>query len=486
MPRLIQSILPCLFFTLLSTYASAEDVFLGEAFLVSDTTSGSQDHPSVAMASDDSFVVVWRDGRLIEGRLFDREGTPLGPPFEVSSSTLGQKRQPDVDRLADGSFVVTWEDTNSPGGAPGYDISARRFDAEGQPLGNDFLVNTYLTASQYEPQIAFDPQGNFVVAWESRGSFGDDTSFSSIQARRFDATGTALGDQFQVNTFTPTTEHRVGLAVARDGRFVVTWEERFTTANVRARAFEADGTSVGDDFIVHAATLGNDSGPAAIAFRGDGDFLVTWRFDEPGPGFDFARTRLFEFPQLPLTDDKDASGGFDLFDAGRAVDDDPNGGFVVTWEAGGPSANNEERSLFTRRVNAQGQPVGAALEFANDLHHNKDSDIRVASDDRFVVVWASNDPDFGDSDDFGVVARFVAPDRDGDGIGDPADNCPDDPNPSQDDADLDTVGDPCDQCEGDDTVLLDRCGICGGNDACFVFEDGFESGDTLLWSTTVG
>lgn len=59
------------------------------------------------------------------------------------------------------------------------------------------------------------------------------------------------------------------------------------------------------------------------------------------------------------------------------------------------------------------------------------------------------------------------PDSDGDGVPDDADNCPDDPNPNQEDADLDLIGDICDpfpddrdneqaQCEADLAQCLSR------------------------------
>lgn len=64
---------------------------------------------------------------------------------------------------------------------------------------------------------------------------------------------------------------------------------------------------------------------------------------------------------------------------------------------------------------------------------------------------------------------FAAPDADGDGVGDPFDNCPTVPNPTQTDADLDGIGDACDICtdtDGDglgdpgfpaNTCILDNC-----------------------------
>ena len=97
-------------------------------------------------------------------------------------------------------------------------------------------------------------------------------------------------------------------------------------------------------------------------------------------------------------------------------------------------------------------------------------------------------------------------DADGDTVPDGCDVCPgfDDTQ----DGDLDGVPDGCDLCLGDDATgdvdgdglcasvdcddmdsdvgLPDRCGVCGGDGtSCLIFEDGFESGDTSGWSTTV-
>ncbi|HET6277954.1 MAG TPA: HYR domain-containing protein, partial [Candidatus Polarisedimenticolia bacterium] len=64
------------------------------------------------------------------------------------------------------------------------------------------------------------------------------------------------------------------------------------------------------------------------------------------------------------------------------------------------------------------------------------------------------------------AALTVVGDRDGDEVVDPVDNCPDDPNASQDDADADGIGDPCDNCPTvDNPAQLDHDGD-GSGDAC--------------------
>ncbi|MEM7249280.1 MAG: FG-GAP-like repeat-containing protein [Acidobacteriota bacterium] len=60
----------------------------------------------------------------------------------------------------------------------------------------------------------------------------------------------------------------------------------------------------------------------------------------------------------------------------------------------------------------------------------------------------------------------VASDRDGDGITDRADGCPDDPDPLQEDRDLDGVGDACDLCPDDADSLNGDAEGDGFGDAC--------------------
>ncbi|MEO7795814.1 MAG: hypothetical protein ABIV06_13680, partial [Thermoanaerobaculia bacterium] len=78
--------------------------------------------------------------------------------------------------------------------------------AQVSPLGGQFQVNTYTTSHQYQPAVATDSAGNFVIVWTSAGSSGGDTSNLSVQARRWAADGAALGGEFQVNTYTTSTQ----------------------------------------------------------------------------------------------------------------------------------------------------------------------------------------------------------------------------------------------------------------------------------------
>src|SRR5262245_55487379 len=61
-----------------------------------------------------------------------------------------------------GMHVVVWESNSNPGGS-GWDIYARLFDAAGNPLGNEFRVNSSTSGEQICPSVAMDGSGNFIV-----------------------------------------------------------------------------------------------------------------------------------------------------------------------------------------------------------------------------------------------------------------------------------------------------------------------------------
>src|SRR5262245_58340651 len=69
------------------------------------------------------------------------------------------------------------------------------------PVGAQFQVNTFTTSYQRYPSVAVAADGDFVVVWESNGSFGTDNNAVSIQGQRYASDGSAQGAQFQVNTY---------------------------------------------------------------------------------------------------------------------------------------------------------------------------------------------------------------------------------------------------------------------------------------------
>ncbi len=68
------------------------------------------------------------------------------------------------------------------------------------PLGGEFRVNTFTTNSQTNPATAMDADGDTIVVWHSSGQDG---TFPSVYAQRYNATGVPQGTEFRVNTTVP-------------------------------------------------------------------------------------------------------------------------------------------------------------------------------------------------------------------------------------------------------------------------------------------
>ena len=205
---------------------------LGDPFRVNtySTVSGA---PSVAVASTGSLVVVWEMYRggadtFMVAQLYDPMGAPVGGEFPVSTFATGIKHRPAVSTDVEGNFVVVWDSFGQDGS--GYAVVGRRFDAAGAPRSGEFIVNSYTTGQQTAARVLYEPDGHFVVVWQSAGQDGDD---QGIFARRYDDAGAPDGPEFRLNAY--TTNHQSGPDLALGPRgFVAVWN-----------SLEQDGSSHG-------------------------------------------------------------------------------------------------------------------------------------------------------------------------------------------------------------------------------------------------
>ncbi len=264
---------------------------LGPQFQVNSYTTSYQYDAVIAATGQGDFVVAWQswvssgtdtDAFSIQARRYDANGDPQGPEFQVNTTTTDFQEHPEIARDGQGGFVVAWDSTGPSGPDPGgFSIQAQRFDSAGDPSGGELAVNSYTTGFQGGAAVAADEQGNFVVVWHSQGSGGTDTSGYSIQSRRYSADGTPLGAQFQVNTFTSNDQSGPAVAMGRQGRFLVAWDGEGTGHHdtsgysIRAQRFDANGTPLGNELQVNSYTTGNQVAPA-VAVDEQGNFVVAW------------------------------------------------------------------------------------------------------------------------------------------------------------------------------------------------------------------
>ncbi len=255
-------------------------------FRVNTHTSSGQSFPAVAMAPDGRFVIAWQSngqdgsGKGIYAQLYDASGLQEGTEFQVNTYTNDDQSYPAVAMGTDGRFVIVWQSKNQDGSGTG--IYAQRYNPDGSPNGSEFQVNTYTSGNQTHPAVAMTPDGRFVVVWESNGQ--DSDSSYSIYAQRYDASGTATGGEFLVNTTTANHQSDPSVAMAPDGRFVITWEGLSAdfSSDIYARLYDATGAPITSEFQTNIYTTLSQQFPV-VSRASDGSFIIVWQSDGQDP-----------------------------------------------------------------------------------------------------------------------------------------------------------------------------------------------------------
>ena len=312
---------------------SANGVPRGAEFQVNTYTTNVQSQPAVASDANGNFVVVWssrnQDGSDfgVFGRRFDAAGTPQSSEFQVDTYTTGFQSEPAVVYLSNGNFVVAWDGFGSDTSMIG--VFARQFDANGSPLGSQFQVNSFTTDYQYLPALAADPNGGFVVTWGSYTQDGDD---GGVFARRYDAAGAPRGGEFQVNSYTTSSQGGPLVATDASGNFIVVWMSLNQDGNdwgLFAQVFDAAGSRFGSEFQVNTYTTALQ-GQQRVGVDQKGNFVVVWHSSvQDGSGFGVFGRRLDVFG--PAGSEFRVNSYTTSAQATPAMGTSPDGDFVVVW-----------------------------------------------------------------------------------------------------------------------------------------------------------
>jgi hypothetical protein len=207
---------------------SSAGIAIGLDFRINEVTTNHQRRVRVAAAADGRFVAVWdsvnQDGNNnlgIFARRFDASGNPIAGEFQVNTFTTDSQTYPAVSMASDGSFVVVWMSYFQDGDH--FGVFGQRYDNTGTKRGAEFQANTVVGFAQGRPGVALADDGSFVVAWHSY--FADGYS-NSIRAQRYDAQGNPTGGEFGVNTYTSGFQGIPFISGTPNGSFVVVWESR--------------------------------------------------------------------------------------------------------------------------------------------------------------------------------------------------------------------------------------------------------------------
>lgn len=265
---------------------------------VNVTGANDQENARVALLKNGGAVFVWQGGVQGFQHVYARLLTPTNTwltttDVVVSVPTNNFQINPAVAVLNNSNIVVVWSSFNEGGPTNLLDVYARILSPAGQAIGNEFLVNQFLSYNQRTPAVAALAGGGFVVAWVSEQQratapvLGTNSTYYSanstvlpsvdIYARLYQGSGTPAGNEFLVDTdANPCANPTV--AAASDGSFMVAWSARdlvvYTNGwDVYARPFSAGGTGGGVTRL-NSYLAGNEYAPHLRAIGLD--YLAVW------------------------------------------------------------------------------------------------------------------------------------------------------------------------------------------------------------------
>jgi hypothetical protein len=311
---------------------------------------------------------------------------PIGE-FRINTYTTGNQTNSRIAVDFDGDFVVTWA---GAGAGDTSGIFAQRFNNSGTKVGSEFKVNTYTTNNQTNTSIAMDSSGNFVVTWTSTGQ---DTNGDGIFAQRYNSSGGTVGPEFRVNTYTTNNQSNSSIAMDSAGNFIITWDspQDGNLNGIYAQRYNSSGGTVGPEFRVNSWTANNQRYPS-VAMDSDGDFIITWNSPQDGDSYGIYAQRYNtsggtvgpEFRVNSYTTKQQIK---------PRVAMDSDGDFVITW-ASNQDGGTYNYGIYAQRYNSSGVTVGAELKVNTYTTSTQWlPSITMDYDGDCVITWASGGQD---------------------------------------------------------------------------------------------
>jgi hypothetical protein len=306
----------------------------------------------------------------------------ITPDFLVSTSNGSDQVNPSITTLADGRIAVTW--TSNDNGT-NYDIRARILNADGTGAGPDFLVSTSNVSDQSNPTITALADGRIAVTWYSN----DNGTDYDIRGRILNADGTGVGNDFMISTSNAKDQGSPSITGLADGRIAVTWYSNDNGANddIRGRILNADGTGAGPDFLVSTTNANTQYNPSITALA-NGRIAVTWYSNDNGVDYDI-RGRILNAdgtgtgPDFVISTSNANKQGYPSITALA------DGRIAVAWES---RDNGTDDDIRGRILNADGTGAGPDFLVSTTNASNQLSpSITALADGRIAVTWSSRD-----------------------------------------------------------------------------------------------
>jgi len=319
--------------------------------------------PAVATDSAGDYVVVWSSigqdgsGWGVYGQRYSSTGVAQGTRTCVTTTTAGDQLDPSVAMDSAGDYVITWSSSGQDGS--GWGIYGQRYSACGMAQGGEFRVNNTTAGDQTHARVAMDGTGNFTVVWQS---YGQDGSGWGVFARRYSNLGLPLTCEFQINNTSAGDQEYPAIATNGPGAFVVSWSSNGQDGSgwgVYARRYSASGFALGNEYLVNTTTTG-DQMYSAVGIDGAGDSVVSWSSNQSGSGWGLY-ARRYNCCGVSQGSEFAVSTGASSSPIYSAVAMDSAGDFIITWSR----CQNGSWTTYVQQYNVAGVAQGTPTQIGS-------------------------------------------------------------------------------------------------------------------------
>ena len=362
----------------------------GSEQLVNTTVAGQQESPAIAKDPAGNYIIAWVSDNQDDGlpgiyaRRFGLNGFPLSPEFQVNSFWAPHER-PAAAMAPNSGFVIAWVNYWIEGGTSGG-ISARVFDASGNPRDSEFQVNQHEPGFQGDPAVATDGLGYFVITWQSWREGSD----FDIHARMFDEKGTPRSPEFRVNSTINENQTQPCIAMDNSGNFIIAWTsygQDGDETGVYARRMDRNGNFLSAEFRVNFKTLGRQESPD-ICMDVLGNFVICWQSAVWNEATYDVYARTFDFTGELKGPEFQVNGRSEDWQLFPSIDCDSQGRFLVAWQ--GQDLTGESLVISARRFDQYGQPLEEESQINTFSQYRQIApQVVVLFAQTFSVVWQS-------------------------------------------------------------------------------------------------
>ena len=291
--------------------------------------------------------------------------------------TAGSQFMPAViSNVAGDQYFAAWADPSNS-----IQVNGRLVNAEQTPLTSEFTVNITANAGtgQFDPSVAGLTGGRFVVTYTDVAA----DPGGNIRARLYSADGTPLGNDFIIDT-TTLNDFESSVSRLSGGGFVVTYTRSFVgNSDIRARVFDQDGNDLSG--VVDVDNSAGNQGVSSVAGLNSGGFVAVWQ----DHGSDEVYFRRFQSNGTAL----DANRV--LIDSTGTINGDihvvalADGGFAVAYTDNGWGLDGTE--ITFRIFNADGTTRTSFIRANGPTAGNQNLPTITTMGDLIVVGWLDAD-----------------------------------------------------------------------------------------------